>query len=45
MRPVHNTPIPADEWEFPIPDNCTCDGGDLCPACLEVEKILEEGLK
>lgn len=42
MRAVHNTPIP-DEAEFPIPDDCTCDGGELCEACLAVvAEDLEE---
>jgi hypothetical protein len=43
MRAVHNTPIPADVWEFPIPDNCTCEE-EMCNACMEVEKQLEKEL-
>ena len=35
MRAVHNTPIPQ-EAEFPIPDNCVCDGGELCQPCQAV---------
>lgn len=36
MRAVHNTPIP-DESDFPIPDDCSCDGSpDLCEACERV---------
>ena len=35
MRAVHNTPIPS-ELEFPIPDDCVCDGDELCEACQRV---------
>lgn len=35
MRAIHNTPIP-DEQEFPIPDDCVCDGDELCEACQRV---------
>jgi hypothetical protein len=37
MRAIHNTPIPDDSGEFPIPDDCECDGSlELCPPCQEV---------
>ena len=35
MRAIHNTPIPNEEG-FPIPDDCTCDGDELCEACTAV---------
>lgn len=42
MRAIHNTPIP-NEPEFPIPDDCVCDGDELCEACLRViAEDLEE---
>lgn len=37
MRAIHNTPIPDDSGEFPIPDDCTCDGSQtLCAPCQKV---------
>jgi hypothetical protein len=43
MRAVHNTPIPDDSTEFPIPDDCTCDGTPtLCDAC---EWVVSEDLE
>lgn len=37
MRAIHNTPIPDDSGEFPIPDDCSCDGGAiLCAPCRKV---------
>ena len=43
MRATHNTPIPT-EVEFPIPDDCVCDGDELCEACQRViaEDLLEQ---
>ncbi len=40
MRAVHNTPIPH-EAEFPIPDDCVCDGGELCQPC---QAVVDEDL-
>jgi hypothetical protein len=42
MRAIHNTPLPPDEREFPIPDDCACEGGALCDPCKQVEAELEE---
>jgi hypothetical protein len=44
MRAIHNTPLPPEEWEFPIPDDCTCEGWhkELCAPCKRVEAELEE---
>jgi hypothetical protein len=36
MRAIHNTPIPDDSGEFPIPADCVCDGDELCEACQRV---------
>ena len=36
MRAIHNTPIPDDSGEFPIPEGCSCDGLTLCEPCQEV---------
>lgn len=37
MRATHNTPIPPEEPEFPIPDDCACeDGVNWCTACQRV---------
>ena len=41
MRAVHNTPIP-DEKDFPVPDDCRCDGGELCEPCQQVIQADEE---
>jgi hypothetical protein len=42
MRAIHNTPIPDDSGEFPIPPNCTCEGvsQQLCGACARV--VMED---
>lgn len=40
MRAVHNVPIP-DDHEFPVPDDCACDGEELCAAC---QRVVDEDL-
>jgi hypothetical protein len=42
MRAIHNTPLPTDQWEFPIPDDCQCDGKEQCEPCNKVEAELEK---
>jgi len=36
MRAIHNTPIPNDSGEFPIPPDCVCETDQPCGACLRV---------
>ena len=38
MRAIHNTPIPDDSGEFPIPPDCVCEdiSRELCDACVRV---------
>ena len=38
MRAIHNTPIPDDSGDFPIPDDCACTDAsrEPCDACAKV---------